>query len=64
LDGKVREEERPASLSVVQSRKILMRAHIVSLVLDAEKVLTFILICRASIQQAVKFLLAYFLVCE
>jgi hypothetical protein len=51
-------------LSVVQSRKILMRAHIVSLVLDAEKVLTFILICRASIQQAVKFLLAYFLVCE
>ena len=39
-------EKGPASLSVVQSRKNLMRAHIVALVLDAEKVLTFILICR------------------
>ena len=35
-------EKGPASLSVVQSRKNLMRAHIVALVLDAEKVLTFI----------------------
>ena len=39
-------EKGPASLSVVQSRKNLMRAHIVALVLDAEKALTFILICR------------------
>ncbi|KAL6874661.1 hypothetical protein ACP4OV_013326 [Aristida adscensionis] len=31
-------EKGPASLSVVQSRKNLMRAHIVALVLDAEKV--------------------------
>lgn len=38
-------EKGPASLSVVQSRKNLMRAHIVALVLDAEKVLTFILMC-------------------
>jgi hypothetical protein len=35
-------EKGPASLSVVQSRKNLMRAHIVALVLDAEKVLMFI----------------------
>jgi predicted GTPase len=41
-------EKGPASLSVVQSRKNLMRAHIVALVLDAEKVLTFNLICRAN----------------
>ncbi|ONM28298.1 GTP binding [Zea mays] len=31
-------EKGPASLSVVQSRKNLMRAHIVALVLDAEKI--------------------------
>jgi hypothetical protein len=41
-------EKGPASLSVVQSRKNLMRAHIVALVLDAEKVLTVILTSRAS----------------
>lgn len=41
-------EKGPASLSVVQSRKNLMRAHIVALVLDAEKVVTFSLICRAN----------------
>ena len=41
-------DKGPESLSVVQSRKNLMRAHIVALVLDAEKVLTFILICRAN----------------
>lgn len=35
-------EKGPSSLSVVQSRKNLMRAHIVALVLDAEKVLTLI----------------------
>lgn len=38
-------EKGPASLSVVQSRKNLMRAHIVALVLDGEKVLNFILMC-------------------
>lgn len=38
-------EKGPASLSVVQSRKNLMRAHIVALVLDAEKVFTLICIC-------------------
>ena len=46
-------EKGPASLSVVQSRKNLMRAHIVALVLDAEKVLTVILISRASDLQGV-----------
>ncbi|PNT70193.1 hypothetical protein BRADI_2g07437v3 [Brachypodium distachyon] len=33
-------EKGPSSLSVVQSRKNLMRAHIVALVLDAEKVMS------------------------
>lgn len=28
----------PASLSIVQSRKSLMRAHVIALVLDAEEV--------------------------
>jgi predicted GTPase len=40
-------EKGPASLSVVQSRKNLMRAHIVALVLDAERVFTLILLCNA-----------------
>lgn len=32
------QEKGPASLSVVQSRKNLMRAHVVALVLDGEEV--------------------------
>lgn len=32
------QEKGPASLSIMQSRKNLMRAHIVALVLDAEEV--------------------------
>lgn len=40
-------EKGPASLSVVQSRKNLMRAHIVALVLDAEKVFTLFFMSRA-----------------
>lgn len=31
-------EKGPASLSIMQSRKNLMRAHIIALVLDAEEV--------------------------
>lgn len=31
-------EKGPASLSVMQSRKNLMRAHVIALVLDAEEV--------------------------
>lgn len=35
---RTKQEKGPATLSVVQSRKHLMRAHIVALVLDAEEV--------------------------
>ena len=34
-------DKGPASLSIMQSRKSLMRAHIVALVLDAEEVLSY-----------------------
>lgn len=36
------QEKGPASLSIMQSRKNLMRAHIVALVLDAEEVVFYI----------------------
>ncbi|XP_031126179.1 uncharacterized protein LOC116028570 [Ipomoea triloba] len=36
--GRTKQEKGPASLSVVQSRKHLMRAHVVALVLDAEEI--------------------------
>ncbi|KAI4375818.1 hypothetical protein MLD38_013642 [Melastoma candidum] len=35
---RTRKEKGPASLSIVQSRKNLMRAHVVALVLDAEEI--------------------------
>lgn len=35
---RTKEEKGPASLSVMQSTKNLMRAHVVALVLDAEEV--------------------------
>lgn len=35
---RTKQEKGPSSLSVVQSRKHLMRAHVVALVLDAEEV--------------------------
>jgi len=34
-------DKGPASLSIMQSKKSLMRAHIVALVLDAEEVLSY-----------------------
>jgi len=34
-------DKGPASLNIMQSRKSLMRAHIVALVLDAEEVLSY-----------------------
>lgn len=43
-DGWLERTERdkgPASLSIMQSKKSLMRAHIVALVLDAEEVLSY-----------------------
>ncbi|XP_075511123.1 uncharacterized protein LOC142546991 [Primulina tabacum] len=36
--GRTRQEKGPSSLSLVQSRKHLMRAHVVALVLDAEEI--------------------------
>lgn len=36
--GRTRQEKGPSSLSIVQSRKHLMRAHVVALVLDAEEI--------------------------
>ncbi|XP_073149932.1 uncharacterized protein [Henckelia pumila] len=36
--GRTRQEKGPSSLSVMQSRKHLMRAHVVALVLDAEEI--------------------------
>lgn len=38
---RTKEEKGPASLSVMQSTKNLMRAHVVALVLDAEEVSSF-----------------------
>lgn len=35
---RTKQDKGPSSLSIVQSRKNLMRAHIVALVLDAEEV--------------------------
>lgn len=35
---RTKQEKGPSSLSIVQSRKNLMRAHVVALVLDAEEV--------------------------
>lgn len=35
---RTKHEKGPSSLSIVQSRKNLMRAHVVALVLDAEEV--------------------------
>lgn len=35
---RTKQDKGPSSLSIVQSRKNLMRAHVVALVLDAEEV--------------------------
>lgn len=38
---RTKKERGPSTLSIVQSRKHLMRAHVVALVLDAEEVCLF-----------------------
>lgn len=41
---RTKKEKGPSTLSIVQSRKHLMRAHVVALVLDAEEVSLFLLL--------------------